>query len=84
MKYALAKCTYVEKFDPHVYVFTGPCVATGQTYSVTVPAAGLFAYNRGAMIQDAFPELSADDREFLLSGFSPAGWEQTFGGIDDE
>jgi hypothetical protein len=84
MKYALAQCSCEEKFDPHVYVFTGPCVVTGKPHSVAVPAAGLFAYHQGAKIQDAFPGLSADDREFLLSGFSPDGWEATFGGIDDE
>lgn len=30
-------------------------------------------------IQHAFPELSADDREFLLTGITPEEWERTFG-----
>ncbi len=31
-------------------------------------------------IQDAFPELSADDREFLLTGITPEEWDRAFGG----
>ena len=30
----------------------------------------------GACIQDVFPELSADDREFLLTGLTPEDWEK--------
>jgi hypothetical protein len=32
----------------------------------------------GGRIQDALPELSADDREILLSGIGPDEWEKTF------
>lgn len=78
MRYADAFCTYVEKHDPHAYVFTGPCVHTGKPYSVTVPANELYRYRQGAHIQDAMPSLSADDRELLLSGLSPEGWNASF------
>lgn len=84
MYYADSRCTVTERRDPHVYVFTGPCLATGKTYSVTVPAAELFAYRAGAMIQDALVSVSAEDREFLMSGFSPEGWDETFGGPGGE
>jgi hypothetical protein len=30
---------------------------------------------QGALIQDAFPMLSADQREFLLSGSTPQEWD---------
>jgi len=30
------------------------------------------------MVQDAFPELSAEDREFLLSGITPEEWSAAF------
>jgi hypothetical protein len=33
-------------------------------------------YTRGALIHDAFPYLSVDDREFLLSGMSPEGFAE--------
>lgn len=32
------------------------------------------------LIQDVMPELSADDREFMISGITPEMWEKTFGG----
>lgn len=82
--YAETRCTVTERYDPHVYVFTGPCLATGKEYSVTVPAAELFAYRRGGMIQDTLVSVSCEDREFLMSGFSPEGWDATFGEPDDE
>lgn len=28
----------------------------------------------GLLIQQAFPELSADDREFIMTGLTPADW----------
>ena len=31
------------------------------------------------LIQDAFPNLDAGQREFLLSGVTPQEWEETFG-----
>ena len=79
----LEQCQYKEQYDPHVYVFTGPCILTGKTHTVTLPADGLFKYNQGALVQDAFPELSLADREFIISGISPEGWEKNME-ADDE
>jgi hypothetical protein len=58
---------------------TGNCKFTGEEYSVTVPTAGLQEWLDGVHIQDALPGVSADDREFLISGISPKGWKETFG-----
>ena len=33
---------------------------------------------RGALIQDAFPDLDADQREFLMTGITPAEWAEMF------
>lgn len=80
MRYASSHCTCTEVYTPeHAYIFTGPCMLTGKSYSVTVPAPQLFAYNQGGMIQDAMPTLSREDREFLMSGYSPEGWDLMFG-----
>lgn len=35
-------------------------------------------YEGGALIQDAMPNVSADDREFLISGICPKCWDSTF------
>jgi len=31
------------------------------------------------LIQDAFPNLSVEQREFILSGITPQEWNDTFG-----
>lgn len=33
--------------------------------------------------QDHFPELNADQREFLISGTTPEEWERLFGGDEE-
>jgi hypothetical protein len=30
------------------------------------------------LIQDVFPELNADEREFMISGTHPACWDEMF------
>lgn len=45
----------------------------------------LIAYEKGtALIQDAFPELSESQREFILSGATDAEWDEYFGEPEDE
>lgn len=35
------------------------------------------------LVQDVFPHLNADEREFLMSGITPAEWEAAFGSDDE-
>ena len=39
----------------------------------------LDAWARGALIQVAMPNLTEDEREFLLTGMVPGEWEELFG-----
>jgi len=59
-------------------VAEGKCIQTGDVYR-TAPFNELnwqrWRYLR-VPIQNALYELEADDREFLMSGFSPIGWEE--------
>lgn len=57
----------------------GPCVFTGEEYQCVVPTVGLQRFLEGVPAQTALPSVSADDREFLISGISPKGWKATFG-----
>lgn len=77
MRYADKFCTYTEEYFPvHIYIFTGPCVLTGKNYSVIVDAKELYNYRTNdCSIQDAFPNMPECDREFLMSGISPKGWD---------
>lgn len=62
-------------------VAEGECIQTGKTYR-TAPFNELnwqrWRYLR-VPIQEALYELDADDREFLMSGFSPEGWSEFYG-----
>jgi len=41
-------------------------------------------WQAGELIQDVMPNLSADDREFLMTGSTPDEWDEVFGGDEDE
>ena len=49
------------------------------TRNITVTEAQLDAWRNGELIQRAMPNLSADDREFLITGITPEEWEAAFG-----
>ena len=61
-----------------VYVY-GTCTVTGNEYGVEVDFQSWKAWKDGELAQDAFPALTADQREFLISGTSPAEWNAMFG-----
>lgn len=64
---------------------SAPCKITKKPHSVTVPEVGYRQWITGnSKIQNAMPSVSAEDREFLISGFSPEGWAQVFGNEEDE
>ena len=65
------------------YRLSGPCAVTGEVYEATYPKDGIDKWLNGAFIQDAMPDVSAGDREFLISGISPAGWDQMFQESDE-
>lgn len=76
---------YEETYEPeHTYTFIGPCVKTGKEVRVTVPATGLYRFHQGAFMQDAFPDLAAADREWLISGYSAEGWALIFDSDEEE
>jgi hypothetical protein len=55
-----------------------PDVYAAWVYARTSPTGR----RKAPLVQDAFPHLSADDREFLLTGATPTEWQTHFG--DDE
>ena len=78
------KTLYGEDGLPRAYEFYRNCIVTDKHYSVTVLPEEIFEYNAGLTVQEAMSRLSADDREFLVSGISPSGWEQTWNPKDKE
>jgi hypothetical protein len=43
----------------------------GKSTNIEYDIDGYKAWKEGALIQDAFPDMSADDRETLISGLDP-------------
>jgi hypothetical protein len=54
---------------------------TGQTNTMAINATveQVELWQNGMLIQDAMPQASADEREFLISGCTPACWDQLGG-----
>ena len=49
---------------------------------INVTKAQLDAWLEGMLIQDAMPQLTPAEREFLMTGITPKEWHEYFG--DDE
>ncbi len=57
---------------------------TGRTHTREIPVTTeqIILWTNGTYIQEAMPNVSPDDREFLISGITPEEWKAAFG--DDE
>ena len=53
---------------------------TGKTsvMDLNLTQAELAAWVDGMLIQDAMPQLSPEEREFLMTGITPAEWDEVF------
>ena len=52
------------------------------TQEMDVTPEQIARFESGVFVQDAFPHLNADDREFMLSGITAKEWKDTFGTED--
>ena len=62
-----------------VRVSTPTCHFCHKGGTVDVPVEGVDAYLRGALVQDAFPDLPAPLREQIKSGDHPECWDAMLG-----
>jgi len=53
---------------------------TGKTsvMNLDITQAQLDAWVDGELVQNAMPELSAEEREFLMTGITPDEWDSVF------
>jgi hypothetical protein len=62
-----------------------PITSTITTLTLPITFAQFDAWQReGELIQRAFPHLTPDQREFLLTGITPAEWERYIKEPNDE
>ena len=55
-----------------------PCPGCQEVKTLEVTAEAYMAWQMGKHIQDAMPELSANDRERLITGYCPECWDELF------
>jgi hypothetical protein len=56
------------------------CPFSGEIKHQDIPVTQeqLDAWRSGMLIQNAMPNLSADEREFIMTGITPDVWEELF------
>ncbi len=59
---------------------------TGLTNVMEIPVTEqqIVAWQTGTLIQQAMPNLTPDQREFLMTGMTPEDWEEHVGAEDEE
>ena len=57
---------------------TSPLSGKTHTLNIPVTASQLYNWENGMLIQEAMPNLSTEDREFILSGSTPEEWDRLF------
>jgi hypothetical protein len=62
---------------------TKACILCGERSTVRARWHQFVAWGKGMLIQDAFPELSDDERELLKTGTHPECWNILFPDEED-
>jgi hypothetical protein len=67
-------------------LITRKSMVTGKVHTLEIPIteAEAIAYEQGALIQDAFPNLSAAEREFIKTGITAEEWLAVFGESEEK
>jgi len=78
---------HIEHIAENKVVVHKKSMVSGRLNSMLLPTTqGKIEYwiESGKLIQDVMPDLSDDQREFLMSGITPREWNDMFGEEDDE
>jgi hypothetical protein len=57
---------------------TSPLSGNIHSIDLNVTEEQINAYKNGMLIQDAFPNLTADEREFIMTGITAEEWNTVF------
>jgi len=60
------------------------CWKCSKAYTIEVSADGYAEWQGGELIQDALPDLSAGERELLISSTCDPCWDELFGEPEEE
>ena len=56
-----------------------PVSGVRHTMELDVTAKQIVSWEKGEMIQNVFPHLTAGEREFIKTGITPDDWDKMFG-----
>jgi hypothetical protein len=62
-----------------VSVETKPCPGCGERGAIEMPEWAYLQWQSGALLQEAWPEGSPEEREQLITGAHPACWDKIVG-----
>jgi len=57
-----------------------PISGNKNSFELDITGEEMLAWKQGTLIQDAFPRLSPEEREFLKTGITSEEWDKMFGG----
>jgi hypothetical protein len=63
---------------------TSPFSGNTNSMEIEVTQEQLSSWENGTLIQNAMPNLSADEREFIMTGITPSEWAEAFGSSEEE
>ena len=59
---------------------TSPVTGKVNHMEIDITPEQHMAWMKGELIQDAMPNLTNDEREFIMTGYTKEDWEYLFGG----
>ena len=77
---------HVEILEENFLRITKTSIFTGKDNTMELPISleRLARWQHGeGLIQDVFPELTRDQREFIMTGATQEEWDEMFGGEDE-
>ena len=70
--------------DKNMITIANQCPFCGKEYTFKVPTEGYDKYMAGALVQDAFPTLSATEREYFVSGICETCQKKVLGEEEED
>lgn len=61
-------------------IITKTSIVSGKEHTMDLPVTQeqIDRYNKGELVQKAFPNCTAEEREFLMTGITPSEWNHMF------
>lgn len=67
-----------------MYAKCKPCPSCHKIGRVLVQEDDFYKWQQGMLIQEAFPYLTADEREMLITGYDKPCWDSLFQSLEEE